>query len=608
MLAAMSDAHWRGARAALAPVATVEALRRTLALPMRDGVKLAVDVHVPRGAGDRLPTILRQTRYARSLAPRGRLGARVVRAIDHNLRLRRAFVAAGFAWVDVDVRGSGASGGSQRFAWNPDEVRDGAEVVDWIVAQPWSSGRVGALGVSYDGTCAEMLLVNQHPAVRAVAPLFALFDAYADIAFPGGVHLTWFTEHWGRFNALLDRNATDEAFALVVWMLARARLAALPERPFIPVLAALLARVQGGVRPVAGERLADAIAAHAANFDVHRGALRIACRDDQDAVDTAPTETIDSFSPHAFAAAIGGAGAAIYSYSGWRDGAYGHAAIKRHAAHRAPGSRLTLGPWSHGGRLAVTPFAATRPSQFDHAAELVGFFGHHLDDRPEPGDGHPVHYFTTGEDRWKAAASWPPPGTRTRTLHLAGAGRLDDAPAATPGRDHHRIDAAAGTGVRSRWRCMIAPVPPDYPDRAANDRRLLVYDAAPLAAPLEVTGVPRVALHVAFDAPDGAVFAYLEDVAPDGRVAHVTEGMLRALHRAPRRSFRRADAAPVTPGEVVELAFDLLPVSHRFAAGHRIRLALAGADGDAFAPLPATSLDVHRSSTHPSRLELPCAP
>jgi hypothetical protein len=83
-------------------------------------------------------TILRQTRYARSLVPRGPLGRLACAAIDHNLHLRRAFLAAGFAWVDVDVRGSGASGGTQPFPWHPGEVADGAAVVDWIVAQPWS--------------------------------------------------------------------------------------------------------------------------------------------------------------------------------------------------------------------------------------------------------------------------------------------------------------------------------------------------------------------------------------------------------------------------------------------------------------------------------------
>jgi hypothetical protein len=161
-------------------------------------------------------------------------------------------------------------------------------------------------------------------------------------------------------------------------------------------------------------------------------------------------------------------------------------------------------------------------------------------------------------------------------------------------------------------------VPGDYPDRSARDARLLVYDAPPLAHAIEVTGHPVVVLSVSWDADDdGRVFAYLEDVAPDGRVAYVTEGQLRALHRGeprperplgdvPVRSFLREHAAPLPAREVAQLAFELLPISWRFERGHRVRLAIAGGDGDHFARSRATTLRVHRSSDG-SRLELPIA-
>ena len=125
-------------------------------------------------------------------------GGQSLHHIQSTARCRKRFVTSGYAWVDVDVRGTGASYGSRFSEWSPDEIRDGAEVVDWIVSQPWSDGKVGALGSSYGGAAAEFLLVNRHPAVRAIAPRFALFDAYPDIAFPGGIHATWFTETWGR--------------------------------------------------------------------------------------------------------------------------------------------------------------------------------------------------------------------------------------------------------------------------------------------------------------------------------------------------------------------------------------------------------------------------
>ena len=115
------------------------------------------------------------------------------------------------------------------------------------------------------------------------------------------------------------------------------------------------------------------------------------------------------------------------------------------------------------------------------------------------------------------------------------------------------------------------------------------------------------------------VVAYLEDVAPDGRVTYLTEGELRLMHRrvadtpagyvrpGPNRSFLRKDAAPYTPGVVEPLTFPLLPTSVVFRAGHRIRLALGCADADSFPRLPATGDLEVTVDCGLSRLVLPSA-
>lgn len=69
-----------------------------------------------------------------------------------------------------------------------------SDLVSWIIQQPWSDGKIGSLGTSYDGTAAEMLLTTKHPAIKAISPRFSLFDCYTDVAFPGGIHLNWFTK------------------------------------------------------------------------------------------------------------------------------------------------------------------------------------------------------------------------------------------------------------------------------------------------------------------------------------------------------------------------------------------------------------------------------
>ena len=181
--------------------------RKSFYLTMPDKVKIAVDVYLPLGLpeGEKIPAILWQTRYWR--------GMRFTPAYSHWDRPRSivtAFVSRGYAWVSVDVRGAGASFGRRPGPWSPEEISDGARVVDWITAQPWSNGRVGATGISYPGTCAEFLTVNRHPAVKASAPRFSMYDAYADIIAPGGLHLEWFTRAWRDYTRSLDQNELPE--------------------------------------------------------------------------------------------------------------------------------------------------------------------------------------------------------------------------------------------------------------------------------------------------------------------------------------------------------------------------------------------------------------
>ena len=109
-------------------------------------------------------------------------------------------------------------------------------------------------------------------------------------------------------------------------------------------------------------------------------------------------------------------------------------------------------------------------------------------------------------------------------------------------------------------------------------------------------------------ASDGALYAYLEDVQPDGRVVYITEGQLSLADRtaAPRRdnppwrrlrtprSYASADAAPFPLDQPEQVTFDLLPTSVLFRAGDRIRITIAAADPDAFQLLPANGKAAYR--------------
>jgi hypothetical protein len=595
---------------------------------MRDGVRLAIDVHVPQGFGlpDRMPAMLRQTRYLRSLSPKGPLGQLVTGEFDLYRSTRKTFLRAGYVWIDVDVRGTGASTGAWKAPWFEDEVRDGADLVNWIIAQPWSNGRVGSLGISYDGTAAEMLLVNNHPAVRAVAPMFSLYDVFADVAFPGGVHLAWFTQAWSRYNGALDRSAFSEAWVTSLRLIARvaandpspqggarilSALGSMDESLFKKLAAVALETTIAGGRSADGHYRApnaEELSARLANLDVHAGALKLVFRDDTGLVPTIADTTIDDFSPHKYRSEITSSGAAIYSYSGWRDGAYQASAVRRYSEIKSPGARLTLGPWVHSGKLRIHAGALATPAEFDHDAELLDFFEQHLKDAPEDKSRLPIRYFRMGDEKWLPASTWPPLGTTVSSLYATQDRRLSpESPAVGPVIEQP-VDSTVGTGERSRWRSLLSLVPGDYPDRRERDQRLLCFDSDPLPSPLAVAGSPRVIAHVAWSDPGAArLFAYLEEVTADGQVIYVTEGQLLAMHRgkteAEKPTFRRADAQPVIANEVVTLAIDLLPIAYLFRTGSRVRLALSAADADHFAAPQGAG--VFRVTVGKSRVELP---
>lgn len=570
---------------------------------MRDGVRLAVDVHLPRGLapGERTATILHLSRYYRSVRLRPPvswvLGA-IYPITERDLRER--FVKAGYSWVDADVRGAGASFGVQDYPLSADEVRDGADLVQWIVRQPWSAGVVGATGTSYDGTLASLLVRGRHPALKAIAPRFSGWDVYGDIFFPGGLRARSLLTDWARLTRAFDSGRLRDIFGWPADLVA------------------------GGVNPVDPQALPRAMAEHAKNVDLEMLLRGVVFRDDPDP--RGRPVTMDDFSPHAVDDGEVGA-VPIYAYGGWFDGALARGQIRHYLANRHRGSRLRLGPWFHAGEFNASPYAGGRKERFDHAGELRRFFDHHLrggDDgfRTEA----PVHYYTMGDERWKTAPTWPPPGARWQTWRLAPGGRLHFPGAAPEGDrsahlvDRYRVDPAVTTGPGARWGLVVGTgMRRGYGDRRAVDRRLLAYTSPPLPGDLEVTGHPIVRLFLSATGTDGAVFVYLEEVRPHGEVRYVTEGQVRLIHRqlgrsplpgdpVPFRSYRRADARPLVPGEVAEVVIDLLPTSFVFRAGHAIRLAIAGADAEHFdVPLPVSPLvyEIHSDPDHPSRLELP---
>ena len=181
---------------------------------MKDGVKLAADVHLPEdlAADDKVPALLYQTRYWRSYRSQAAgMGNSLLTAID------KLFLINGYAVVKVDVRGTGASYGFRKVEYGPVEVLDGFDIVEWIVQQPWSNGEVGSYGISYTGTTAEFLLANEHPAVKAAILGWSDFDAYKSPVKPYGMQSDGFLKKWSQFLDSLDDNNLEGRSVRPVW-------------------------------------------------------------------------------------------------------------------------------------------------------------------------------------------------------------------------------------------------------------------------------------------------------------------------------------------------------------------------------------------------------
>jgi hypothetical protein len=305
--------------------------------------------------------------------------------------------------------------------------------------------------------------------------------------------------------------------------------------------------------------------------------------------------------------------------TGWFDSAFARGALERFTT--GGGTQvLVIGPWNHGATALADPLRPGISADAGGAAALRSLLDGVVAELERPPRIRPlraVRFYTIGAGCWRQSRSWPPAGVAPVVINLSAGGTLTPAaPAPGTAPTQHEIFAGATSGDLCRWHTTMCGWPVDYGDRRVADEPLLTFDSPPLTSAVTITGSPWVRLWLAADHSDAAVFAYLEAVAPDGYVAYLSEGVLRARHRAtrglsalgPLRSFTRRDAAPLAPGVAAALDVPLLPISAEVPAGHRLRLAIAGADRGTFAPLPdgePSSFTIRHDRAHASAIHLP---
>ena len=551
VLASSSLAAQQPAAAAYDPAAYEQ---QSADIPMRDGVKLHVEIFRPKGATEPLPFIFSRTPYGVGNAKNRLTGS------------YKALAEEGYIFVMEDIRGRYRSEGTFVMQRPPkpagadakaiDESTDTNDSIDWMLANiPGNNGRVGMLGVSYDGWTTAMGMLGGHPALRAVSPQASPADMYLgdDFHHNGAFRLSygfeyaWLTEAT-RENSDFDFDRYDTyEWYLNVGPLSNIQAKVLKDRK-LPTWTDFVAHP---------------------NYDAFW--QRQAMRPYLTRV-TVPTLNV----------------------AGWWDQEdfYGPVTIYRELEKHDDKARnfLVVGPWRHGGwaggpgqKLGKIDFGSPTGEYYRNRIEAP-FFAWYLKDKgsleqPE------ATVFESGSNRWRTFSAWPPREATTRSLYFHGDGRLSFAPpAASEGSsfDSYVSDPAHPVPYRPR------PIEPTYYKRGSGwytwlleDQRfvqnrpdVLTWETEPLTEDVVVAGDVTAKLFASTTGQDADWIVKLIDVYPEeypqdfklgGYELMVSNDVFRGRFH---RSFERP--VPLVPNAVTPFTIDLHTQSYRFLKGHRI--------------------------------------
>ncbi len=511
-------------------------------IPMPDGVNLAARLFLPRDAhAEPVPAILEYIPYRKRDLMRTR-----------DEPIHRYIAAHGYAGVRVDVRGSGDSGGVLEDEYSPKELSDALSVIEWIGQQPWCSGRVGMMGISWGGFNALQVAALRPPALRAIITLCSTDDRYADDAHYMGGCLLNENMQWGSLLTIYSAYPPDPQVVGADW------------------------------RDMWLQRL-DALQPFAARWMEHPW------RDDYWRHGSVCEDYAAIDVP-------------VYAIGGWADG-YSNAVPRLLAKLSCPRKGL-IGPWAH-----TFPHDGVPGPAIGFLQEALRWWDQWLKDRDtgildEPllrawmqENVPPKPQYETWPGRWVAEEQWPSDRILPQVWYL-NVGHLDGRAAPSQALS---FSSPQTTGVRAgEWSAFGADG--EMPrDQRPDDGGSLVFDSDPLAARTELLGAPLLELELASDQPVALLAARLCDVAPDGSSLRVSYGLLNLCHRD-----SHAHPQPLQPGRRYRVRLQLNDLAHAFPAGHRLRLALSSSYWPIAWPAPApATLSVY---TGTSTLRLPVRP
>lgn len=521
----------------------IEMLEHVL-IPMSDGVKISARIWLPKDAAENpVPAIMEYIPYRKRDAK-----------ADRDALTHPYFAGHGYAAMRVDIRGSGDSEGVLLGEYLKQEQDDALEIIEWIAAQPWCSGSVGMIGISWGGFNGLQVAARKPPALKAVISLCSTDDRYADDIHTMGGCLLVDKISWGSTMFAINSTPPDPMNVGDKWR------------------DMWMQRLEGsGLWPI----------------EWHKRQTR-----DDFWKQGSVCENYDDIE------------AATYLVGGWADG-YSNPIFRMLQNLSCPKKAL-VGPWAH-----QYPNLAYPGPKIGFLTECLRWWDQWLKgaetgimDEPElrawiNHSETPETQYGDREGHWVAEPSWPAPGVSGIDMKLAPNGLVPFDTEA--GSDALSINSPQTIGAQSGKWCAYGAsndMPGDQRPEAGGS---LVFDSAPLEQDFQILGAPVLSVDLASDQPNAIFVATLSEVRPDGSVTRVSYGMLNLTHRSGHEVVE-----PLTPGETYGIRLQLCECGHRFEAGSKIRLALSNAYWPIAWPSPAaTVLTVTCGS---SALTLPVRP
>jgi putative CocE/NonD family hydrolase len=575
---------------------------REAMIPMRDGVKLFTTIYTPKDQREPLPLIFRRTPYG------------IDGAAGSFVRYYKALADEGYIFVFQDIRGKFKSEGTfvmQRPARAPgdttslDEGTDTYDTIEWLLKNvPEHNGRVGMLGVSYDGWTTIMGALEPHPALKAISPQASPSDMWLgdDFHHNGAFRLSYAFEYATMMESGRDvKNFEFDRYDTFDWYLSLGPLSA-----------------------------------------VNRRFLRESIPTWNDYVRHPDYDEFwkrQTLIPH-----LRGVTVPTLNVAGWWDQEdfYGpldiYASLEKHDTSGQ--NYLVVGPWNHGGwtrdgsALGPIPFGSDTAAYFRDQVQAP-FFAHFLKDKG-PRTFPEALTFESGANAWRRWDQWPPRAAKTVGLYF-GANELlgvDTPPAAGAiGYDSYVSDPAHPVPYRqrpiqatyfaggSKWSTWLVEDQRFVDDRAD----VLSWETPPLTNDLTIAGEVVAKLFASTTGTDADWIVKLIDVYPEsypgnwalaGYQLMVSNEVFRGRYR---KSFETP--APIPANQVQEYRFSLHTQNYTFKAGHRVMVQVQSTWFPLIDRNPQTFTKsifdaeekdfvrathrIYRSARYPSRVEVP---